>query len=72
MIKMKTLKEFERQWNENIKKAKKVYVYDMNRTMVVTNKYEVIRHDRENIIILYLNNEIVGSAYLRYIDAIGN
>ena len=72
MIKMKTLKEFERQWNENIKKAKKVYIYDMDRTMVVTNKYEVIRYDREIIIMLYLNNEIVGSAYLRYIDAIGN
>jgi len=33
---------------------------------------EVIRHDRGNIILLYLNNEIVGYALLRYIDAIGN
>ena len=72
MIKMKTLKEFERQWNENIKKAKKVEVYDMNRTFIVANKYEAIRYDKEYIIMLYLNNEIVGSAYLRYIDAIGN
>ena len=72
MIKMKTLKEFERQWNENIRKAKKVYVYDMDRTMVVANKYEVIRYDREITIMLYLNNEIVGYMLLRYIDAIGN
>jgi len=32
----------------------------------------IIRQDRKNTIMLYLNNEIVGYPLLRYIDAIGN